>query len=545
MRQIFLGMFLFCLFLCSLANSKTLTVPDQFSTVQKAIEAAASGDTIEVKPGLYNETLTFKDGITLIGTDRAKSILAFDTRKSPLLTATNCQGVIRNLTFQSEGINSSPDKEKYNPLLMFTKSSVKVDNCVLQKSCGNGINIEAGSQCEVTHCLVQNNRRNGIIVIGKGTSATLQDNQCIHNGLNGLGFGNEATGVAKGNECRDNDRCGLSIEKEKLVRCEENQCQNNGDINQGYLRNLLFQENFNELESIVEQLRIKKPRRPSGEWQLSFYYKYLAGSWDITQPSQATKAEQLLDKWRKSKSASITPVILLGDLYTDLAWQSRTAKWASEVTEEGWKGFKEYLQKAWALLSSSENDKINDPMFYRSSLTVRVLGMGHVDEMDKLFAKGIAIQKNFYPLYYNKAYILTPRWYGKPGDTKAFMEKADEDNSETKGDSLYARIAANLLICIGGSGVKELKLDYERIKKGHEEILKKYPDATSYLNTYCRFACLYKDHEQAKFLMENIGNNWDKTVWQNEQFFEQNRRWANSKPIPFMIAAPTTQTQKP
>jgi len=343
MRKLLLGVLLVYFPLCSLANSKTLTVPDQYPTVQKAIDMAVSGDTIEVKPGLYREALTFKDGITLTGTDRAKSILTFDTRKSPLLISTSCNGVIKNLTFESEGINPSPANEKYNPLLKFIKSSVNVENCILQKSCGNGINIENGSQCGVIHCLMQNNRRNGIIAIGKGTSANLQDNQCIQNGLNGLGFGSEATGTATANECRnnqlhgiavsdkgttailkenrchtnsfngimfinaksgsvegnlcqgnlwhgisladklasvvlknnrclENECCGFYFENENQNRVEGNLCQNNGEINYGYLRYLLLQENFAELESVAAQLRTKKPRFHSGEWQLYFYY---------------------------------------------------------------------------------------------------------------------------------------------------------------------------------------------------------------------------------------------------------------------------------
>lgn len=47
-------------------NGRTITVPDDFPTIQQAIDAAKSGDTVIVKPGTYFEQLVMKDGIKLI-----------------------------------------------------------------------------------------------------------------------------------------------------------------------------------------------------------------------------------------------------------------------------------------------------------------------------------------------------------------------------------------------------------------------------------------------------------------------------------------------
>jgi pectin methylesterase-like acyl-CoA thioesterase len=38
-----------------------------FATIQEAINAASSGDTIGITAGTYNETVTLKSGITLVG----------------------------------------------------------------------------------------------------------------------------------------------------------------------------------------------------------------------------------------------------------------------------------------------------------------------------------------------------------------------------------------------------------------------------------------------------------------------------------------------
>jgi pectin methylesterase-like acyl-CoA thioesterase len=54
-----------------------LVVPDQYATIQAAIDAANSGDVVYIKRGTYNETLTFKDGIELAGEDRNTTMVRF------------------------------------------------------------------------------------------------------------------------------------------------------------------------------------------------------------------------------------------------------------------------------------------------------------------------------------------------------------------------------------------------------------------------------------------------------------------------------------
>ena len=45
----------------------TIRVPDDYTTIQAAINAASDGDTIMVKSDTYNENLTISEGITLTG----------------------------------------------------------------------------------------------------------------------------------------------------------------------------------------------------------------------------------------------------------------------------------------------------------------------------------------------------------------------------------------------------------------------------------------------------------------------------------------------
>jgi parallel beta-helix repeat protein len=57
------------------ANPSTLTVPDNYKTIQEAINDANSGDTIFVRKGIYAENIVINKSITLIGEDRESTII--------------------------------------------------------------------------------------------------------------------------------------------------------------------------------------------------------------------------------------------------------------------------------------------------------------------------------------------------------------------------------------------------------------------------------------------------------------------------------------
>ena len=56
-------------------KAATITVPDDYSTIQAAINAANSGDTVFVKAGTYNEQVFINKSISLIGENRGTTII--------------------------------------------------------------------------------------------------------------------------------------------------------------------------------------------------------------------------------------------------------------------------------------------------------------------------------------------------------------------------------------------------------------------------------------------------------------------------------------
>jgi parallel beta-helix repeat protein len=57
------------------AQNNVLTVPDDFATINEAINNATNGDTILIRKGIYNETLLIEKAITLKGEDTNNTII--------------------------------------------------------------------------------------------------------------------------------------------------------------------------------------------------------------------------------------------------------------------------------------------------------------------------------------------------------------------------------------------------------------------------------------------------------------------------------------
>ena len=182
------------------ATPQTLVVPDQYNRIQLAMDAAKSGDTIQVKPGSYVESILFKDGVRLVGTDaQACRIEALEVSgREEIVLVKDCKtGSIEKLTLLGSG------------LLL------------------DGITIE-DSRISVTDCVITDCKGSGIVVRGEGSAPTITNNRLRGNARQGLYFLKRSAGVAEGNECFANGQCGIAAVDpgtDPLIR--KNQCREN------------------------------------------------------------------------------------------------------------------------------------------------------------------------------------------------------------------------------------------------------------------------------------------------------------------------------
>lgn len=231
MRNLLTFLLVFCLPAQCFCAQKTLIVPEKrYLTIQKAINEANPGDKIKVQPGVYNEKLTFKDGIELEGVDQNSVIIRCDANSGAVIEVNGCNsGFISHLTIEQSGQEIFTDPNKIiMPVVLINSSSVKVFECIIQNGRGNGISIWRKGICEVSDCVIQNNKFMGICIRQGNESSLIKNNKCLNNGGNGIYFLEGVSGNAEKNICSNNNYNGISVMSAMTsVKLIDNLCSDN------------------------------------------------------------------------------------------------------------------------------------------------------------------------------------------------------------------------------------------------------------------------------------------------------------------------------
>ncbi|MEM4402441.1 MAG: right-handed parallel beta-helix repeat-containing protein, partial [Candidatus Caldarchaeum sp.] len=153
---------------------KEIRVPQDYKTIQEAIDAAAEGDIILVDRGTYKENLNLPKGLTLLGVDREKTVI--DGSGSDVVTiASSSLVTMRNFT-----ITNGRD----------------------------GVYIRGGAHALLQGNWIIQNKRNGVLVTG---TAELRGNLIRDNGYCGVQASSSAKVTGSGNIIQNNqsgDLCG-------------------------------------------------------------------------------------------------------------------------------------------------------------------------------------------------------------------------------------------------------------------------------------------------------------------------------------------------
>lgn len=111
-----------------MTNSATIYVPDGYSTIQEAVDAANPGDVIIVRPGIYSENVFLNKTVTLIGEDRNATIID-GGRSRNVIHVVFSNVVIMNFTVQNSGDN--PDD---SGILLFATINVTIRNNIIKNN---------------------------------------------------------------------------------------------------------------------------------------------------------------------------------------------------------------------------------------------------------------------------------------------------------------------------------------------------------------------------------------------------------------------------
>lgn len=284
---------------------------------------------------------------------------------------------------------------------------------------------------------------------------------------------------------------------------------------------------FDELEAKVAEAREKKEVFGNGSWK-SFQF-YASFECRDDEPESMWKLhDRIHQDWLKAKPQSIAAHVSYADFLVEYAWHARGTGFASTVTEEGWKLFRERLAEADRILQQGKTLEEKDPQWARVALIVGRGQGADAEDLDKLADEASAIEPTFWGYHTERATSLLPRWYGKPGDWERYAEKVAA-RPEGLGDEVYARI----VISVAGyheNVFKQTNASWPKTREGLKKLRAKYPKSLELLGYCAKFGALAGDRDFSKEAFAEIGTKYLPSSWRKPELFWQFKNWAEASP---------------
>jgi len=178
------------------AQPVTITVPDDYPTIQEAINHAGYQDTIYVKAGTYYEHVVVNRSVTLRAESR-RSIID-GNRSGAVITIRALNVTISGFTIRNGG-------DVYSGVSLFSSEAKLIDNNITNNWCG----IEYDSTRR--NIVFSNSITNNLNAITGQMSESAITGNLIANNLVGIRLSNSRGNEISSNDIRDNRDAGIVI----------------------------------------------------------------------------------------------------------------------------------------------------------------------------------------------------------------------------------------------------------------------------------------------------------------------------------------------
>jgi hypothetical protein len=187
------------------------------------------------------------------------------------------------------------------------------------------------------------------------------------------------------------------------------------------------------------------------------------------------RAIQLADKLREQFPASQVAGALQADIFDRLAWKARGSGYANRVTQAGAEAFRDHIRTAYQKLLPLLDDQ---PSASTLRLAIDVaMASGNLNlarELSKKIQSGPHVDNP--GLHNSLAFMLLPRWYGKPGNSEGYRDSVADTLGGAQGDILYAQLVA---LMIDAHGLAKplstyIEFDAQRVVAGTERFYQRH-----------------------------------------------------------------------
>ena len=286
---------------------------------------------------------------------------------------------------------------------------------------------------------------------------------------------------------------------------------------------------FGTLEKMAVDLRESKGLFVrGGAWKIHSLYQAIARP-EIEDRTRWDKLIKLLGEWKKAMPQSITPRVALMNAHLGFAWFARGTGSGQNVSPIAWPIFQQQVDLAESELS--EASKLNQRChgYYEAVLRIAKANGWARDRFEAAYSEAIAYDQTYQYFYLNKADYLMPRWHGKPGEVKKYIESLTSSLGEKDGLKMYYLIVAEMhriaweqdFFASNGFSWRQTKRGFILYETDHG--MSRYR-----LNEFAQMTLTARDSRAACSTFNRLlgENDFDQEIWGTRENFEGNKKTA-------------------
>jgi Right handed beta helix region len=199
-------------------RSADIVVPNDFDTIQEAIESADEGDVIKVLPGTYIEQITISKNITIIGSGAKSTIIEAPPLEElqpsviglPYIVEINNGAYVTIKGFTIQGLQGT-DCDILIGVNVIQDGTIDLKHVII-KGCtvvSVGVGFDGIGHATLTKTFITDYRENGVLAFGNDTTLTMSDNKVLGSapdalGIIGIVFVAGVTGTITNNDVSEN-----------------------------------------------------------------------------------------------------------------------------------------------------------------------------------------------------------------------------------------------------------------------------------------------------------------------------------------------------
>ena len=218
----------------------TLSVPQNYATIQAAIDVAPEWAIIHVAPGVYHEAIHITKPLTLVGSGRGATVIQLDDDNTPTVTVQKTHDVIiKGLTVEgglygiliersrAVAITSAAVLDSSFVGIRVSSSAADIEYTeIAHVRSPYGMGIELANTVNSGESMLRNNTIHDVPQAGidlHNSSAMIERNSTANNGLCGITIAEMSMAMVNSNRISGNGECGIHVVDQSMAELANNQ----------------------------------------------------------------------------------------------------------------------------------------------------------------------------------------------------------------------------------------------------------------------------------------------------------------------------------